>query len=116
MQGCIASADAAPAGGAEGDDRLTAEIVAFQEGVNDPWRDAPPDGKANVLRLLLFVQSKSAEVYGSFEAISKKSPPLTRAISSPTRLVTPLAEKTATRIFLDIGMFLLFRYGYKTPA
>ena len=34
--------------------------------------------------------------------ISKKSPPAARAISSPTRFVTPLAEKQATRILSAI--------------
>ena len=43
-----ALADVAAAGGAEGDDRLTGEVIGLDERVHRPRGDAPPDRVADV--------------------------------------------------------------------
>ena len=48
---------------------------------------------SSVLRLFLFVQSRSAVVYGFSGLISYRSPPTASAISFAAFAVTPLAEK-----------------------
>lgn len=47
MKGRVASAYAASAGRAEGNELLAGEIIAFQEGIDDPGHYAPPDREAH---------------------------------------------------------------------
>ena len=47
MQGSIAFPDTASSGSAEGNDLFAAEIIAFQEGFDDPGSHPPPDRETN---------------------------------------------------------------------
>ena len=70
-------------------DFFPAEIVAFEKGIDDCRRNVPPNRKTDkddivigdvcVLRDFLFIQSKSAFVYGTAGFISYKSAPAASA-------------------------------------
>ena len=52
MQSDITSSDTAAAGCAERNDLLAAEIIAFQEGLDDSGRYAPPDWETYDYRVI----------------------------------------------------------------
>src|SRR5699024_1673665 len=53
LEALLRLADAAAAGGGEGDQGLAGEVVALQEGVHDPGLHVPPDGEAHEHRVIL---------------------------------------------------------------